>query len=109
MYSMYQPLRVFFYIGLLLSLVGAAPVIRFLYFYAIGEGDGHVQSLLLGGILLMMGFLTFMIGLLADLIQFNRQLLEMVLRASRRSSSGVATSPAIDFGGRASQRETTSG
>jgi glycosyltransferase involved in cell wall biosynthesis len=79
MYSMYQPLRVFFYIGLVLSLVGAAPVVRFLWYYVNGEGDGHVQSLLLGGVLLMMGFLTFMIGLLADLIQFNRQLLEMVL------------------------------
>jgi glycosyltransferase involved in cell wall biosynthesis len=79
MYSMYQPLRVFFYTGLLVALIGAVPVVRFLYFYAIGEGDGHVQSLLLGAVLLMMGFLTVMIGLLADLIQFNRQLLEMIL------------------------------
>lgn len=79
MYSMYQPLRVFFYIGSVLFLIGAAPVIRFLYFWLNGEGDGHVQSLIIGGILLMMGFFTFMIGLLADLIHFNRQLLEMAL------------------------------
>jgi glycosyltransferase involved in cell wall biosynthesis len=79
MYSMYQPLRVFFRIGMLVFAVGAVPVIRFLYFWYIGEGDGHVQSLIIGGVLLMMGFLTLMIGLVADLIHFNRQLLEMVL------------------------------
>lgn len=79
MYAMYQPLRVFFYIGVVLSVLGAIPVIRFLYFYAIGDGAGHLQSLVLGGVLLMMGFFTYMIGLVADLIHFNRQLLEMVL------------------------------
>jgi hypothetical protein len=79
MYAMYRPLRVFFYIATVLFLIGAAPVVRFLWFYARGEGDGHVQSLIIGGVLLMMGFVTFMIGLLADLIHFNRQLLEMVL------------------------------
>ncbi len=79
MYSMFQPLRVFFYIGMVLSIIGAIPMIRFFYFYTIGEGGGHIQSLVLGGVLLMMGFVTFMIGLLADLISFNRQLLEMTL------------------------------
>lgn len=79
MYSMYQPLRVFFLIGMVLFTAGVIPVIRFLYYWWIGEGDGHVQSLILGGVLLMMGFLTLMIGLLADLIHFNRHLLEMVL------------------------------
>jgi glycosyltransferase involved in cell wall biosynthesis len=79
MYSMYQPLRVFFALGMLLLAIGTVPVVRFLYFWAIGEGDGHVQSLILGGVLLMMGFLTLAIGLVADLIHFNRQLIEMVL------------------------------
>lgn len=79
MYSMFRPMRVFFYIGLVLSVIGAIPMIRFIYFFMIGEGGGHVQSLVLGGILFMMGFVTFMIGLLADLISFNRQLMEMTL------------------------------
>jgi glycosyltransferase involved in cell wall biosynthesis len=79
MYSMYQPLRVFFWIGTVLTALGAIPVIRFLYYYTVGDGAGHLQSLVLGGVLLMMGFLTYMIGLVADLIHFNRQLLEMVL------------------------------
>jgi len=84
MYSMYQPLRVFFYIGLTLVVIGAIPIIRFLYFYFTAGGAGHLQSLVLGGVLLIIGFLTFMIGLVADLISFNRQLTEIILEKIRK-------------------------
>jgi glycosyltransferase involved in cell wall biosynthesis len=84
MYGMYEPLRVFFYIGLIVSLVGALPILRFLYFYFSGDGGGHLQSLVLGGVLLIIGFITFVIGLLADLISFNRQLTEIALEKIRR-------------------------
>jgi len=60
------------------------PVARFLYFYIAGDGTGHIQSLVLGGALLVIGFVTFMIGLVADLIGFNRQLLEITLEKVRR-------------------------
>lgn len=84
MYAMYEPLRFFFYIGSMLSVIGALPVIRFLYFYFAGSGEGHLQSLVLGGVLLIIGFMTFMIGLVADLISFNRQLVEITLEKVRR-------------------------
>ncbi len=84
MYAMYQPLRVFFYIGMTLSLIGAVPIARFLYFYFTEGGAGHIQSLILGGTLLVIGFVTFLIGLVADLINFNRQLIEMTLEKVRR-------------------------
>lgn len=84
MYAMYQPLRVFFLIGLILSVIGATPVIRFLYFYFTGAGDGHIQSLVIGGVFLLMGFMAFLIGLIADLINFNRQLIEMTLERVRK-------------------------
>ncbi len=84
MYSMFRPLKVFFVIGLTLSLIGMAPVLRFLYLYFSGDGAGHIQSLVLGGALLIIGFMTFLIGLLADLISFNRQLVEMTLEKVRR-------------------------
>jgi len=97
MYSMYQPLRVFFFIGSGLSLLGLLPILRFGYFYLTTRGAGHVQSLVLGGVLLMMGFVTYMIGLIADLISFNRQLLEMTLERVRaielRHHSGDEGSP----------------
>ncbi len=88
MYTMFQPLRVFFYIGMTLSVIGAIPILRFLYFYFAGDGDGHLQSLILGGVLLIIGFITFLIGLVADLINFNRQLLELTLERVRRIELG---------------------
>jgi glycosyltransferase involved in cell wall biosynthesis len=84
MYAMYQPLRVFFSIGTVLTVIGLLPVIRFLYFFLIGEGTGHIQSLILGVAFMMMGFLSYLVGLVADLIGFNRQLLEMTLERVRR-------------------------
>lgn len=84
MYAMYQPLRVFFFIGLGLSILGAIPIIRFLYFYFTGEGSGHIQSLILGGTFTILGFISFLIALLADLTNFNRQLIEQTLEKVRR-------------------------
>jgi glycosyltransferase involved in cell wall biosynthesis len=82
-YAMYQPLKVFAIVGLVLAVIGVLPIFRFLYFYAIGDGDGHVQSLILGGALVIIAVVSFLIGLVADLIGFNRQLLEMTLEKVR--------------------------
>ncbi|MEP4889855.1 MAG: glycosyltransferase family 2 protein [Aliiglaciecola sp.] len=84
MYTMYQPLKVFFIIAVTLSVLGIIPIIRFLYFYFTGDGSGHIQSLILGGALTILGFITFLIALLADLINFNRQLVEQTLEKVRR-------------------------
>jgi glycosyltransferase involved in cell wall biosynthesis len=79
-YTMYHPLRMFFYLGSVFTLIGAAPILRFMYFYAIGEGSGHVQSLVIGGAFLVMGFAAFLVSLIADIINFNRQLIEEILQ-----------------------------
>lgn len=84
MYSMYRPLKFFVAIGATITFFGMLPVTRFLYLYAVGQGDGHIQSLVLGGALLVIGLMTFLIGLVADLIGFNRQLMEMTLEKVRR-------------------------
>jgi len=84
MYAMYQPLRVFFFLGSVLTLIGALPILRFLFFYFTSGGAGHIQSLLLGSVFIILGFITFLVGLVADLISFNRQLLEMTLERVRR-------------------------
>jgi len=82
-YAMYNPLRVFVLIGGIAVLVGLAPMVRFLWFYADGKGGGHVQSLIIGGVLLLIGFLTILLGALADLIARNRLLLEQALERLR--------------------------
>ncbi len=56
---------------------------RFLYFFVSGDGSGHVQSLVLGWVCLMMGFLGYLTGLVADLIAFNRQFFEIWRRPWR--------------------------
>ena len=83
-YTMYKPLRVFTALGLSLALLGALPVIRFLFYYFQGQGSGKVQSLMLGGVLLVFGFVSLMIGVIADLIAVNRRLLEILLQKVRR-------------------------
>jgi len=78
-YALYEPLKVFSYVGGLLIILGLIPGIRFLYFYVQGTGGGHIQSLLLTVLLIIIGFQTVLIGLLADLIAGNRNLIEDVL------------------------------
>lgn len=78
-YTMYSPLRVFFMMGVSTLLIGAIPIIRFLYFYFSGDGTGHIQSLILGGTLCVLGVLILLVGIIADLINFNRKLLEKSL------------------------------
>lgn len=89
-YAMYQPLRLYFYFGLLLMFVGSIPLLRFVFFYLIGSGEGKIQSLIAGAILIILGGLSLMFGLLADLISFNRQLTEMSLERIRRIESHLS-------------------
>lgn len=72
----YKPLRFFTVLALIPFVIGLGIGIRFLVFFFIGEGGGHVQSLIFASMLMMMGFITYMIGLVSDLISVNRKLLE---------------------------------
>ena len=78
-YTMYQPLKVFLFIGGINFIIGISLSIRFFYHYLQGHSTGHIQSLILSAILILIGFILFMIGLLADLIAGNRKLIENVL------------------------------
>lgn len=83
-YSMYRPLRVFMLFGFILVAGGFVLSARFLYFYIIGQGGGHVQSLILAAVLLIVGFQTALIGLVADLISKNRKILEEIYYLLRK-------------------------
>jgi glycosyltransferase involved in cell wall biosynthesis len=87
-FVMYKPLAFFMSIGLVLMLFGAILGIRFLILMLIGEGDGHIQSLILTAILIMMGFQTITIGLLGETISANRKLLEDVQYRVRKMECG---------------------
>lgn len=75
-YLMYRPLYCFSGVAVVPILIGLGVGIRFLFFYFTGRGAGHTQSLMLACTLLIIGFITFVIGMLADVISANRKILE---------------------------------
>lgn len=83
-YLMYSPLKTFTIIALFPLTLGLGIDIRYLIKKWKGQGQGHTQSLILGSTLTMIGFMTFVIGLVADLIAKSRRILEDVQYHTRR-------------------------
>jgi glycosyltransferase involved in cell wall biosynthesis len=75
-YAMYEPLKVFTYIGLFVILVGSVGLVRFFYYYLEGQAFRHFSSLVASGVIVTLGFVVLVIGLVADVISGNRKLLE---------------------------------
>jgi glycosyltransferase involved in cell wall biosynthesis len=98
-YTLYRPLRIFLALGALLVLFGILVGLRFLYFYIIGFGGGHVQSLILAAVLLIVGFQTILIGLVADLVGFNRKIMEETLYRIRKLEAAVEETKRLKDGG----------
>ena len=101
-YASYEPLKVFSYIGLTIFGIGFLISLRFLYYYLTGTGLGHLQSLILSAVLMIVGFQIVLIGLVADLIAGSRKLLEdliyrvrtlelRLIRAAAAAEPGPAT------------------
>ena len=87
-FMMYKPMRFFNTVGAIIMTCGVALGIRFLVYLFIGEGTGHIQSLILTSMLILVGFQTFLIGLQADLIAANRKLIEDVQYHVRKMDYG---------------------
>ncbi len=86
-FVIYRPMRFFGTIAAVVIAAGLLIGFRFIYFYLMGDGSGHVQSLILAGVLLTVGFQTLLVAFLADLIAANRRLLEDI-RFHQRSDAG---------------------
>jgi len=93
-YAMYEPLKVLSSIGGVVFLAGLAISVRFLYFYVTGTGLGHLQSLILSAVLLIVGFQVVLIGLVADVISGNRKLIEDLLYRVRGMELTLGSRPA---------------
>ncbi len=86
-YAMYRALRFFTIIGGIFIFSGILLGLRFVIIhYILRTGGGNLQSLLLMAVLLIIGFQILLIGLLADLISFNRKILEEVLYRVRKNN-----------------------
>lgn len=83
-YIMYRPHMVFGSIGVVLFLLGALPFARFIFLTIVDNGGrGHLQSLLIGLVLLMAAFLCLVLSIIADLIRTNRILAERALEHAK--------------------------
>ncbi len=77
-FVLYKPLRFFVTVGTLFLVPGVVIGTRFVVAYLDGRGDGHVQSLILAGVLIVTAVVIYAAGVIADLVAANRVLLEEV-------------------------------
>ncbi len=75
---MYRAFKVLSTIGLFLIALGVLVGLRFLYFFLLGRGEGHIQSLIFSAMVIITGVNTVFLGFLADLISQNRKILEHI-------------------------------
>lgn len=72
----YKPFRFFMKLSLILLFLGLILGFRFVYFYITESGQGHIQSLILCAILILMAVQSLFFAVIADLLAINRKLLE---------------------------------
>ncbi|MGA7614111.1 MAG: glycosyltransferase family 2 protein [Thermoanaerobaculia bacterium] len=104
-YTTYKPLKTFFALGTFLVLGGLASSAPFFWDLARHGRGGHIQSLILAAVLLIAGFQTWLIGLVADLISVNRRLSEELLIRVRKMDFARAESRDRRRSGRRPERE----
>jgi len=110
LYSMYKPLKVFGSLGLIFCASGCLLCMRFMYFYIFESTTGHMQSLILAAILVIVGALVGVMGLLAHLVSVNRAIGESLLyRLKKMELNGKCIKTTVayaDVGGRRVQGTT---
>lgn len=88
-FIMYQPLAVFLSFSVLFLVLGLIPFVHFAWLSFTQRsrfvfGPHHLQSLIVGSVLLIVSFISFTLGIIADLVRINRLLLEDVLEQTKR-------------------------
>lgn len=84
-FMMYKPLRFFGILGIISIILGLILGIRFLIYYVGGQGQGHIQSLILVAIFILLGIQLIIAGLQADIMAANRKILEDIQYRVRKN------------------------
>ena len=92
-YTMYEPLRVFFVAAGIAALIGLVVWIRFLVYFATGSGHGHVQSVIFGSTMVIVAVQLAALGVLADVLASVRALLQRTLERVRRLELQLGVPP----------------
>jgi glycosyltransferase involved in cell wall biosynthesis len=88
-YMMYKPYVLFAWITAVFGVLGLIPFVRYGVLWMKDREDGHLQSLLVGALLLILAFMSLMLGVISDLIRTNRILIEDNLEHTKRIRYGV--------------------
>lgn len=75
----FRPLRFFGALGIALTIIGLAPIVRFVYFFIVNERSGHLQSIVIGVMFIILGYINVVLGLLGSSIGWHRKVTEEVL------------------------------
>jgi glycosyltransferase involved in cell wall biosynthesis len=109
-YSMYEPLRVFMTGAIVLAVVAAVIWLRFFYYVLQGDSGGHVQSLILGGMLFNAALLLGALGVIGDMLSGQRTMLQRTFERVRRIELELGVPPShYEPGARPTGQEATTG
>lgn len=87
-YLMYKPYAIFVNSGIILLIIGLIPFIRYLYYLSLDSHGQHLQSLIVGMVLLSASFISFALAVLSDTIRTNRVLTEESIEQQKRARFG---------------------
>jgi hypothetical protein len=109
-YALYEPLRVFLVAATVVAVVAAVIWARFLWFFFSGEGEGHIQSLILGSTMFIVAVQLAALGVVGDILAGSRVLQQRVLERVRRVELHVGVEPShYEPGARDTGQEATTG
>jgi glycosyltransferase involved in cell wall biosynthesis len=109
-YALYEPLRVFLAAAAFVALIGAVIWARFLWFFFSGEGEGHIQSLILGSTLFIVAVQLAALGVVGDILAGSRVLQQRTLERVRRVELHLGVEPShYEPGARDTGQQATTG
>lgn len=88
-FMMYKPYVIFLWLFAFFGVLGAVPFVRYAYLFLREGQGGHLQSLILGSLLMIAAFLSLMLGAISDLIRSNRVLIEANLEHTKKARFGI--------------------
>ena len=84
-FIMYKPYLIFTWLAVIFGVLGLIPFVRYAVLAVQNSPGGHLQSLLVGAVLLVLSFLSVLMGIISDLIRTNRMLIEDVLEHTKKA------------------------
>ena len=93
-YIMYKPYVIFSALAVLFGVLGLVPFVRYAVLQVTDDHGSHLQSLLVGAVLLVMSFMSVIIGIIGDLLRTNRSLIEDTLEHTKKMRFGLAAGEA---------------